>query len=174
MTSPLPARCFDRGLAIDLIFRGEGPEFGDLFLITGDEHPSFPPKSRLFAKLSDLGFEQIDDFFGIRSDSARGDDVAVWLIPVIDDEEAFHEPGPFDAIRLTFDALRHPEDRAELFITAILRLARSLPVAAFDVARYRSVPEAELEAHVRRDIHDIHAHWHSRDIECGSAAAMRL
>ena len=66
------------GFRIRLSFSHEKPTFGDLFLVRGFPHPHFPPTGRFnFATLEYLGFDQVDDYFGIPSYEEDGDDVKV-------------------------------------------------------------------------------------------------
>ena len=103
------------GIRIDFEFNSEKPIFGDLFLIVGFENPNFPPDSREFEKLAELEFEQVDDYFGIKNSTDVGDDVKIWLFPIINGEEVYHNQGPFDAIRITYGVLRNEQKTAELF-----------------------------------------------------------
>src|SRR5690554_2461829 len=83
------------GISVDFKFNSNKPTFGDLFLIVGNENPNFQPNSKEFVKLQDLGFEQVDDYFGIRNESDFGDDVKIWMFPLINGEEVYHNEGPF-------------------------------------------------------------------------------
>lgn len=103
------------GINIDFKFNSDKPTFGDLFLIVGYENPNFPPNSKEFENLQDLGFDQVDDYFGIRNDSDIGDDVKIWMFPLIDGEEVYHNEGPFDAIRLNYMVVRNDTKTADLF-----------------------------------------------------------
>jgi hypothetical protein len=116
------------GLALDFVFNSQRPKFGDLFLIVGFENPNFPPESRDFEKLEGLGFEQIDDYFGIRNNEEHGDDVKIWLYPVADGDTVEHHPGPFDAVRLNYEVLRNDPKNAKLFEQCVEALATSLDV----------------------------------------------
>lgn len=89
------------GLTVDLIFRGIRPSFGDVFLLVGEQHPEFPSSGNFrFDRLASLGFQQVDDYFGVPAPTDDGDDVQVWLYPVVDGEAVYHHSGPFSAIRL--------------------------------------------------------------------------
>ncbi|WP_405415278.1 hypothetical protein [Maribacter sp. Asnod1-A12] len=103
------------GISIDFEFNSDKPTFGDLFLIVGFDNPNFIAKSRAFEKLNELGFEQTDDFFGIKNDMGNGSDVKIWLFPVINGEEVYNKNGPFDAIRVSYDVLRNNKKTADLF-----------------------------------------------------------
>ena len=95
------------GISIDFKFKNDKPTFGDLFLLCGYNNPNFPANSKEFEKLSELKFEQVDDYFGIRNLTEIGDDVLVWLFPIINDEEVHHNEGPFDAIRINYVVIRN-------------------------------------------------------------------
>ncbi len=103
------------GFNIDFIFNSDKPTFGDLFLIVGFENPNFPPNSDEFLKMNKLDFSQIDDYFGIKNKSKKGDDIKLWLIPIIDNKEVYHNEGPFDAIRLNYRILRNETKTKEIF-----------------------------------------------------------
>ena len=103
-----------KGINIDFKFNSDKPTFGDLFLIVGFENPTFLPNSTEFEKLNQLGFTQVDDYFGIRNESDYGDDVKLWLFPVINGKEVYHDDGPFDSIRLNFSVLRNGIETSEL------------------------------------------------------------
>ena len=102
------------GVSIDFQFTTDKPNLGDLLLIAGFENPKFPAKNRKFEMLSDLGFEQVDDYFGIRNTKDAGGEIKVWLFPIIEGEEAFHSNGPFDAIRVSYIILQNDPKNADL------------------------------------------------------------
>ena len=103
------------GIRIDFEFNSDKPTFGDLFLIVGFENPDQPHNSKEFEKLAELEFEQVDDYFGIKNKTEIGDDVKIWLFPIINGEEVYHNQGPFDAIRITYGVLRNDQKTAELY-----------------------------------------------------------
>jgi hypothetical protein len=83
----------------------------------GIDHPGYEPTGRFSCEsLADLDFEQVDDFYGI---TERGN-VLVWLIPLIDGQEAYHEEGPFDVVRISCEPGRV---RSDSFLEVIKRLA---------------------------------------------------
>jgi len=170
--SDLSDSVLHEGIAVDLMFRTTRPEFGDLFTICGFDNPNFPPKSAMFAGVGALGFEQVDDYFGIKSESEDGDDVVMWLFPLLDGEEAYHEPGPFEGVRLTFNVLRHPASRAARFVDVAKRMVLHLPVEV-RIAR-RPVEPSTLAAQLDENIRKIQDYWRQRGIECGSAAALAI
>ena len=116
------------GISIDFKFYSNKPTFGDLFLIVGYENPNFPPDSEEFENLQDLGFEQVDAYFWIRNNSDFGDDIKVWLHPLINGEEVYHNEGPFDAIRLNYIVVRNDIQTAELFEKAFNFVTANLNV----------------------------------------------
>jgi len=103
------------GFSIDFEFNSNKPTFGDLFLIVGFENPNFSPNSYEFEQLSDLGFEQTDDYFGIKNFDEGGDEIKLWLFPLINGKEVHHNEGPFDALRLSYAVVRNKPETAELF-----------------------------------------------------------
>lgn len=116
------------GISIDFKFNSDKPTFGDLFLIVGYENPNFPPNSREFESLQNLGFDQVDDYFGILNTSDIGDDVKIWMFPIINSEEVYHEEGPFDAIRLNYVIVRNDKETAVLFEKAFNYITTNLNV----------------------------------------------
>lgn len=103
-----------KGLSIDFKFKNDKPTFGDLFLICGYDNPNFPANSKEFKKLSDIVFEQVDDYFGIKNQTENGDDVLVWLFPIINNEEVYHNEDPFDTIRISYVVVRNEKKNAKL------------------------------------------------------------
>lgn len=163
-----------QGVSIDISFGPLRPTFGDLFLICGDKHPRFPPSGKFaFDSLADLQFEQVDDYFGIRSLNDEGDDVPIWLYPLINGEPVYHNPGPFDGVRLDYNILRNPVRRAEHYLKC---------VAAFALfgagIRYRNRdtvlgPPPDLSL-VRVDIDAVVQHWAAEGVEVGSTQALEM
>ncbi|WP_422104714.1 hypothetical protein [Winogradskyella sp.] len=130
------------GINIDFHFNSDNPTFGDLFLIVGFENPDFLPNSREFEKLAGLGFEQTDDYFGIKNDTDIGDDVKLWLFPIIKGEEVYHDNGPFDAIRLSYVVLRNEQKTAKLFENTFNSIKSNLDVTpTFDRKQIESFEE---------------------------------
>ncbi len=116
------------GIKIDFNFNSRKPNFGDLFLIVGFENPNFQSSSKEFEKLNELGFEQADDYFGIKNNTETGDDVKIWLLPIIDGKEVYHNEGPFDAIRISYIVVRNSQKSAELFETTFNAIISCLDV----------------------------------------------
>ncbi|NLR57047.1 hypothetical protein HGH93_02990 [Chitinophaga polysaccharea] len=157
----------ENDILIDFRFAKEKPRFGELFLITGEEHPKFPPRNKNFAALAPLGFEQLDDFFGILNSEDTGDDVLVWLFPMLNGEEVFHNSGPFDAIRLSYSALRNAPANIAL-LQECFNAIKGMP----DV-------EVQFEDNTIRDFapiqqkaDEIVAYWRENDIEPGSEQSL--
>lgn len=170
----LPEGLLYQGASIDISFAPARPVFGDLFLICGDKHPKFPPSGKFaFDSLADLQFEQVDDYFGIRSLNDEGDDVPIWLYPLVNGEPVYHHAGPFDGVRLDYSILRNPVRRAEHYLKCVAAFAH------FGAAtRYRS-REVNLGSPpdlsgVRADIEAVVEHWASQGIEVGSTEALEL
>ena len=83
------------GLHVVFQFPDEQPRFGDVFEIVGSIHPNFPPSGKFrFGELEDLQFSQVDDYFGVRTMSEIGEDICIWLYPLVDEEVVHHHPGP--------------------------------------------------------------------------------
>ena len=120
----------EQEIAVDFVFLDARPGFGDLFQICGTAHPNFPPEGRVdFRPLANLQVSQIDDYFGVHSQSEDGDDddVAIWLYPLVNGRPVDHHPGPFDALRLSYDLLRNPEHRLDHFLAMLDAFRAQLP-----------------------------------------------
>jgi hypothetical protein len=170
----LPDDILYEGVSVDFGFSDPGPTFGDLFLISGGRHPRFPPSGAFaFDALTDLQFEQADDYFGVRSLSDEGDDVPIWLYPLVSSEPVHHHPGPFDAVRLDYNILRNPVRRAEHYFKCVERFAA---FAANVFYRSRSVElgvPPDL-SRLRADIEAVVRHWASAGIVVGSSEALEI
>ena len=127
-TQDLETLAFE-GISIDFKFNSDKPTFGDLFLIVGQENPNFPPNSKEFENLQNLGFEQIDDYFGLRNTGDIGDDVKIWMFPIINGEEVYQSEGPFDAIRLNYVIVRNDKETAVLFEKVFNSITTNLDVS---------------------------------------------
>jgi hypothetical protein len=156
--SALPESVLYEGVAVDLKFRGAGPSRSD----------------PIFAKLASFGFVPTDDYYGIASDSDEGDDVWVWLSPLVAGKEVHDHDGPFDGLRLRYCVLRHPEARAKRFVEVVGKLAAELTVDAHDCARGTMIPAAQLAARLQADVAAVVDHWQKKGIRCGSSAALEI
>ena len=172
--TPLPDDILFEGIFVDVIFSDPRPSFGDLFRICGDIHPRFPPTGEFgFERLADLQFDQIDDYFGIRSLTNEGTDVPVWLFPLVDGEPVDHHPGPFDGIRLEYSILRNPAHRADHFLKCVQEFAAIGKSAEY---RNRSISlglPPDLTP-LRTDIEAVVRHWAGQGITTGSHDALSL
>ena len=170
----IPEDLLNQGTSIDISFAPARPVFGDLFLICGGKHPKFPPSGKFaFDSLVDLQFEQVDDYFGVRSLNDEGDDVPIWLYPLRDGEPVYHHPGPFDAVRLDYNILRNPARRAEHYLKCLAAFAK---FGAGNLYRSRKInlgspPDLSI---VRADIDAVIQHWAAQGIEVGSSDALEL
>jgi hypothetical protein len=119
-------RVIDLACAVDLIFTGAKPTFGDLLRLCGVEASAFPSSGSFRAdSLVDLQFEQVDDYFGIRVLSTGG--VVIWMYPLIQGHPVEQHPGPFDGLRLDYDVTHHAPSRAAHFALVIGALAAANP-----------------------------------------------
>lgn len=91
-----------RSLRVDLQLNQFRPTFGQLFrMLRGFDNPNYPVETEV-EDLSELGIDQVDDYWGLRSDDPDvGDDVLVWLFPLVDGMDVYHHHGPFDGFRLS-------------------------------------------------------------------------
>jgi hypothetical protein len=172
--SNLPEDLLYEGISVDIVFGDPGPLFGDLFLISGNKHPKFAPSGAYaFDTLADLQFSQADDYFGVRSVNDKGDDVPIWLYPLVDGEAVYHHPGPFDGIRLDYNILRNPARRADHYLKCVQRFA------AFGANAFYRNREVELGkppdlSQLRADIDAVVGHWASEGIVVGSGEALKV
>lgn len=157
-------------------FVGGGPTWGDLVAFSiGGAGREFPLSGRYdVGQLSSLGFERVDDYLGIRNRDSTGDDVIVWLYPIVDDEEVYHHPGPFDALRLKYSVLRNPVARVNQFLAAVAKF-----MSVFGVPGLYRLQSATLRAPedlgvLRQDIEAMTQHWTSEVIEPGSSEALQF
>lgn len=163
-----------QGISIDLAFPEPRPVFGDLFAICDREHPHHPPSGNLqLHTLADLGFDQVDDYFGIESESDEGDDVVVWLYPLVGGEPVYHHLGPYDAIRLEYNVLRNLNENAERFLSCVQRFAK-FAVAVHDPLLDRDLGCPPNLAVLRADIDRVIVAWAERGIEVGSSDALEI
>lgn len=172
MTSDLPDDLVYQGVRVDVLFADPRPAFGDLYRICGGTHPRFPPTGRFgFDRLDDLQFDQVDDYFGVRSLGGEGDDVVVWLYPLVGGEVVHHHAGPFDGVRLSYCILRHPERRAEHFLRCVQAFSAVGADAVYRGASLGSPPDL---SRVRADIAAVVRRWADAGIVVGSDAALEL
>lgn len=157
----------ENDILIDFRFRKEKPRFGELFLITGEEHPKFPPRSRTFEELAPIGFEQLEDFFGILNDEDKGDDVVIWMFPMVKDEEVFQHSGPFDALRLSYSALRNIPAHIALLAECFNQLK-----ALLDADIYFEGQVITSFAPVEKKVDEVIAFWRENGIEPGSEESL--
>jgi hypothetical protein len=165
---------FYQGVSVDISFADARPSFGDLFRICGDTHPRFLPTGTFgFERLAHLQFEQVDDYFGVRSLSDEGSDVPIWLYPLVDGEAVDHHPGPFDGIRLEYNVLRNPAHRADHFLRCVHEFGS---IGVGGEYRSRGIPlgsPPEL-SQLRADISAIVRHWAAEGITVGSNDALAV
>ena len=152
------------GISVDFKFTKTGPVLGDLFTICGYENPNFPPlKKYPFEKLTDLQFSQIDDYFGVQNLSDEGDDVVIWLYPLIDDEIVDHHTGPFEGLRISYNILRNPSRMAKHLYLVIQKFEEILGVSS----------SVSLE-NVKEKVNSIQQYWTKKNITPGSVEALEI
>ncbi len=172
MADRLPEDMLYQGVSVDIAFDNPRPSFGDLFRICGDTHPRFPPTGEFhFDRLAELQFDQVDDYFGVRSLTDEGDDVPVWLFPLVGGEVVDHHPGPFDGVRLSYNVLRNPERRADHFLRCVQEFA-ALGVGVAYRSRVVSLGSPPDLSPVQADIAAIAQHWAAEGIVVGSHDAL--
>jgi uncharacterized protein YjbI with pentapeptide repeats len=109
-------------IAIDLVFDHHRPNLGDLYLLSGEVHPGFPPSGSCdLSSLEQLGFQQLDDFFAISDQK----EPIVWLLPLACGAPVAHHPGPYDGIRL--ELAERNLAAAARFMSAAKALSAALP-----------------------------------------------
>jgi hypothetical protein len=174
MADELPGDLLYQGASVDVAFVEPRPSFGDLFRICGSVHPRFPPTGDFgFERLADLQFEQVDDYFGVRSLTGEGTDVPVWLYPLVGGEAVGHHPGPFDGVRLEYGILRNPERRADHFLRCVREFA-ALGSAVVYRSRGVTLGSPPDLSPLRADIAAVVRHWAAEGIAVGSDDALAL
>lgn len=170
----LPTGTLYQGVSVDIRFGDPRPAFGDLYRICGIDHPKFPPTGEFgFDGLTELQFEQVDDFFGVRALTGEGTDVPIWLYPLIGGESVYHHHGPYDGVRLEYSVLRNPVRRAEHFLRCVQEFA-----ALGNGVEYRNRGRAlgnppDLEP-LQADIAAVVRYWADQGIAVGSDEAMSV
>ncbi len=159
----------DRCLIIaDISFIGEKPVFGDLLAMTGIEDSKFPIKNENFLKLCDLGIEQSDDFFTIPNENIDfGDDNILWIIPLIKKTEVWHNLGPYDGLRFTYDILRNREENKEIYLNCLEKFINLFSVSV----SYRGEKQKNLEK-IKKDIEKTIKELLENDVKPGSEEAL--
>lgn len=154
------------GVSVDFLFEGVKPEINDLLALSGSSDTNRMIESRMgFDQFKEYKFCQIDDYWGIWSESRHGDEVMIWLFPLIDGEIMDHHSGPYDGLRMSFRVLGNPIERADEFIQVVEHFSRALPVKV----QYRMATQA-IES-LKGDIRAIAEYWKDQGIEVGSARA---
>ena len=170
----VPESILYQGVSIDVVFGSSRPVFGDLFLICGEIHPKFPPSGAFaFDSLAHLRFEQVDDYFGVRSLNEEGDDVLIWLYPLVDGEPVTHHVGPFDGIRIDYNVLRNPARCADHYLNCAARFATFGDCTTYLSRGVDLGLPADL-SQVREDIEATVRHWASQGIVVGSSEALEV
>lgn len=168
----LPEHTFFDGVSVEVRLPSPGPMFGDLFLICGTVHSRFPSTgSSAFSDLAWLQFDQVDDFFGVRTSSGEGDDVAVWLYPVVQGEVVHHHPGPFDAIRLDYCVLRNPVYRVDHYLKCIAAFSAIGVETTYSNRNINLGTPADVTS-LRDDIGLVVDYWAERGVTVGSESAL--
>lgn len=162
-------------IVVHLLFEEEKPSFGDLFLIRGFAQPHFPSSGRFnFSALAHFEFDQVDDYFGIRSEDDNGDDVKVWLSPLVKDKVVYHHSGPFDGIRISYGVLRRPVSTAKLFLAVVDEFAKYLPVRVIYTQRDEDLGNPPNLTVLEEDINQVISLLREQGIEPGSKEAMAV
>ncbi len=163
------------GVAVDIAFGEPRPEFGDLcYLLCGESYPLFPPSAPTgFGSMADFEFGQIDDYFGVLAPDNAGDEVFIWLYPLVGIEPVSHHPGPFDGVRLSYNVLRHPAHRAGRFLQIVDAFA-DLGVGVYYRCRGVELGSPPDLSPLRMDIEAIVQHWASEGVAVGSVVALEV
>lgn len=163
-----------QGLSVDIVFRQSRPTFGDLFLFCRAQHPRFPQSGHFgFDQLVNLQFEQVDDYFGVRSLSDEGDSVSIWLYPVLGGLPVHHNYGPFEALRIEFNVLRNSIQSGRHFIRCIESIS-AFGSGVYYRSRGLDLGSSGDLAVISTDVAEIARFWASRGIEVGSQDALGL
>ena len=154
----------------DISFIGEKPVFGDLLAMIGIEDSKFLMKNENFLKLADLGIEQSDDFFAVPNENYDfGDDIILWIIPLIKKTEVWHNPGPYDGLRFTYDILRNSRENVDIYINCLEKFIGLLPVSIY----YRG-KKLENTEKIKEDIENVVKELVENGVEPGSDEALMM
>jgi len=156
-------------ISIDFVFQKNRPSFGDLFKIVGFENPNFISESDLFLNFTDLNIEQVDDYFGIRNTESVGDDVALWVFPLVSNEEVFHHEGPFDGVRLYYNILTNPIINISVLESTFKSFQKHLAVSV--IYKLQKIDSFFL---IKEDIDSGIKYWKGKGITPGSEDALML
>lgn len=171
----IPEEVLYEGIVVDLEFQGERPTFGDLFAICGFAHPRFPETGRFnFSAFKDLKFSQVDDYFGVETVGAEGEDVAIWLYPTAAGRPVEHHLGPFDGLRVTYCPLRNPRSRGLNFLSVVTRLSKGLDVRMHSNIDGQGLAASDVESRLGAALAAVEAYWAQRDIQLGSSEALQV
>lgn len=165
------------GVTVDLLFDGEQPYFEDLFfMLRGDTDPDMPVDEHFnITELVDLGFDQVDDFWGIPTkDYDVGPDVIVWFYPLVDGSAVYHHDGPYTGFRLDYSILRSPTKNIPIFLQSVAAFVQVLNMRAIYRLRETDLGSPPNLTIVENDINEIVAYWREKGIEPGSLEAMRI
>lgn len=170
----LPKIVFDE-IEVDLRFEGEKPIFADLLQICSGETANWRSTGRFnFQQLRDLGFDQVDDYYAVRSSEDKGGFELVWLYPLVGSLEVYHHPGPYDGLRLHYTILRNPASKIEIFLRVVRRFMEVLPVKVIYRQRGLELGNITDLNMIEADMRQAVAYWRARGIEPGSKAALLL
>ena len=173
MTEDLLEEAAYDGIVVELRFENEKPTFGDLFSIRGFDHPNFPRSGKFnFDALTEFEFDQVDDYFGIRNEEDDGDDVKIWLSPMVNEFTVYHHHGPFDALRLSYTILRNPPENGALFLKVVSAFVQHLPVQPFYKLRGIELGNPPGLSIIELDIQEVIDYWKKQGIEVGSHDAL--
>lgn len=111
----------------------------------------------------------MDDYFGVRSLTDEGDDVPVWLFPIVGGRVVDHHRGPFDGVRLSYNVLGNPERRADHFLRCVQAFAGFGSGVVYRGASLGDPPDLTP---VRADIAAVVRHWATERLAVGSHDAL--
>ena len=154
---------------VSIFFPFKELEFGDLFFITGKEHPSFQRKNKVdLSLLQPLGFKQQDDSFSVFEDGMP----AITLLPVIRRKPVFSHPGPYDGVLLEYNFLTSSKEMEPVFLEAVSHLSELCSDnITFDDKSF--MPESGQEGLLKK-MKEISDYWSRQDVEKGSFEAIDL
>ncbi len=146
----------------------------DLQMIRGWP-PNRPPSGKFtFEKLAHFGFDQVDDYWGIKSFEDKGTDVVIWLFPLEGQTSVYHYRGPFTGLRLDYDVLRNPVRRIPLFLQVVSSFSETLHTEVIYSRRNMSLGHPPNLSVIKEDITQIVNFWQAKEIEPGSSGALMV
>jgi hypothetical protein len=155
LDDPVLIKAIYTGLSVDLMCEKWKPTFEQLCTLLLDK----------------TDFEQVDDYWGIKSHETG---VIVWLYPLIDEVDVYHHEGPFDGFRLEYSVLRNASTNISIYLSVITNLASLFSAnVVYNLRKQQLGNPPDLQI-IERDDMQIVNYWRRMEIEPGSGSALQI